>query len=73
MIDDLWLFVEWGPNNTWTRADVPTGLRTTRELVDHIRRGGKIQSQWIDLPDHARFIPRVAGMTVLARLAEPAK
>jgi hypothetical protein len=81
MIGDLWLFVVHGTGNTWTRADVPQGIKSVRDLVGYLQRGGRITSPWIQLPERARFTPRVlgsetsqpAGMTVLAQLAEPNK
>ena len=64
---DLWLFVEHG--NTWTRAEVPQGIKTARDLVNYIQRGGRIVSPWMQLPDRVRFAGcRILGLTVLARL-----
>ena len=75
---DLWLFVEHG--NTWTRAEVPQGIKTARDLVNYIQRGGRIVSPWMQLPDRPRFsgcrvlgsdnphFGVIPGMTVLARL-----
>ena len=79
MTGDLWLFVVHGQNgNTWTRADVPQGINTARDLVAYLQRGGRIASPWIQIPERARFSPRVLGsmtadvpgMTVLACLAD---
>lgn len=67
-MNELWLFVEHGPNHTWTRADVPAGIVTTRDLIGYLQRGGRVVSHWIDLPDRARFHPRAVGMTVIATL-----
>jgi hypothetical protein len=69
-MNDLWLFIEWGKNNTWTRATVPAGVATIRDLLGHLQRGGRVESPWLDLPDRARFTPRAVGMTVIATLAE---
>lgn len=69
MNSDLWLFIAHG-HNTWTRADVPTGMKTARDLVTYLQRGGRIVSPWMDLPERAKFVPRVAGMTVIARLTD---
>lgn len=70
MESDLWLFVVWNAGRTWTRALVPAGIRTPRELVDYLKRGGKIESSWLYIPERAQFIPRVVEMTVLAQLVE---
>lgn len=67
-MDELWLFVEHGPNNIWTRAQVPAGVKTVRDLVGYLQRGGRITSEWMQIPERARFTPRVAGATVLARI-----
>jgi hypothetical protein len=69
-MNDLWLFVEHGRNKTWTRADVPVGVLTPRDLIGYLQRGGRVQSLWMDLPDRPRFTPRVVGMTVIATLSE---
>lgn len=68
--NDLWLFVEHGEFGTWTRANVPHGITTVRDMLSYIQRGGRVLSDWMDIQPSARFIPRVAGMTVLARLVE---
>ncbi|RPJ29168.1 MAG: hypothetical protein EHM33_02000 [Chloroflexi bacterium] len=70
-MNDLWLFIEHGRNNTWTRAFVPNGVKTVRDMIGYLQRGGKVLSDWMDIPERAKFIPRAAGMTVLARLVEP--
>ncbi len=70
MNDDLWLFIEWGKNNTWTRATVPPGIATLRDLISYLQRGGRVESPWMDLPDRPRFTPRAVGMTVIAALLE---
>jgi hypothetical protein len=67
---DLWFFVEHGQNRTWTRAQVPAGVTTIRDLMGYLQRGGRIQSPWMDLPDRARFTPRTVGTGVLATLME---
>ena len=67
---DLWLFIEWGENKTWTRADVPRGIVTARDMLGYLQRGGRVESPWLDLPERTRFTPRVIGMTVIAALAE---
>lgn len=66
---DLWLFVEWRPG-TWTRALIPAGVQTVQDLIAHIQRGGKIISEWIDLPEHAKIKAHQIGKsaTVLATL-----
>lgn len=69
-MDDLWLFVVWNRGQTWTRALIPVGVRTPRELVDYLRHGGEVDPYKLELPPHARFVPRVIGMTVLAQLVE---
>ena len=65
-MNDLWLFIDHG--NTWTRAAVPAGIQTPRDLVSYLQRGGRVVSDWMDIPARARFVPRVVGMTVLARI-----
>jgi hypothetical protein len=65
---DLWLFIEHGPNKTWTRAAVPAGVQTTRDLVGYLQRGGRVQSDWMEIPERARFLPRVVGPTIIATL-----
>lgn len=67
-MNDLWLFIDH--NNIWTRALIPAGIHTARELVNYLQRGGRVVSDWMELPERARFVPRVVGMTVLARLVE---
>jgi hypothetical protein len=69
-MNDLWLFIEWGKYKTWTRAEVPHGITTLRDLVSYLQRGGRVESSWMDLPDRPRFAPRVVGMTVIATLME---
>ena len=69
-MDDLWLFVEHGHNRTWTRASVPAGIATTRDMISYLQRGGRVESPWLDLPDRARFMPRVIGMTIIAKIME---
>lgn len=67
---DLWLFVVYNNGNTWTRADVPQGIQSVRDLVAYLQRGGRVMSQWMDVPERARFVPRVIGQTVLAQLQD---
>ena len=67
-MNELWLFIEHNQYKTWTRADVPRGIETVKELIDYLLRGGQVESEWLDLPDRAHFIPRAAGMTVIASL-----
>lgn len=69
-MNEIWLFIVTNHGNTWTRAAVPAGIQTARELIAYLQRGGRVVSEWIDLPERPRFIPRAAGMTVLARLVE---
>jgi hypothetical protein len=69
-VNDLWLFVEHGKNRTWTRADVPRGITTVRDMIGYLQRGGQVYSQWMELPARARFTPRPLGMTVIATLME---
>lgn len=71
MQPDLWFFIEHGKNKTWTRAQVPAGVRSLSDLMGYLQRGGRIESLWMDLPERARFTPRVLGTGVLARLVEP--
>lgn len=68
--EDIWLFIEHGRNKTWTRALVPKGIQTIRDLVHYLTRGGRVESPWMEIQPSARFIPRVAGLTVLAQLVE---
>jgi hypothetical protein len=69
-MSDLWLFVEHGKNQTWTRAQVPAGIATPRDLIGYLQRGGRVQSDWMAVPERARFTPRIVGpMTVIATLA----
>jgi hypothetical protein len=68
---DLWFFIEHGKNKTWTRAQVPASIQTIRDLLGYLQRGGRIESPWMDLPDRARFTPRVVGTGLLATLIEP--
>lgn len=68
MIDELWLFIEWGPNRTWTRALVPPGIATVRDLIGYLQRGGRVRSEWMEIPERSRFLPRPIGMTVIATL-----
>jgi hypothetical protein len=71
MTGDLWLFVVHGQNgNTWTRAEVPQGIKSVRDLVAYLQRGGRVMSQWMEVPERARFAPRVIGQTVLAQLPD---
>jgi hypothetical protein len=70
MNDDLWLFIEYGKNKTWTRAVVPAGITTIRDLTNYLARGGRVQSPWLDLPDRPRLTPRAIGMTVVATLED---
>ena len=75
---DLSLFVVHG--NTWTRAEVPQGIKTARDLVSYIQRGGRISARWMLLPDRRRVsgcgvlgsdhppFGEIPGFTVLARL-----
>jgi len=72
-MNDLWLFIEWGRYKTWTRATVPAGITTLRDLMSYLARGGRVESPWMDLPDRSRFAPRSVGMTVIATLAEMEK
>lgn len=69
-MNDLWLFIEHGSYKTWTRALVPHGITTVRDMLGYLQRGGRVVSNWMDIPDRARFTPRVAGMTVIATLIE---
>ena len=66
--NDLWIFIIHNNGRTLTRANVPHGITTLREMIDYIRRGGKIVSNWIDIPDQARFSTHIVGMTVLAKI-----
>ena len=68
--NSLWLFIEHGPNRTWTRALLPKGVSSVRDLIGYLQHGGRVVSDWIDLPDRFRLTPRVAGLTVIARLEE---
>lgn len=68
-MNDIWLFVEHGHNKTWTRAEVPAGIATPRDLIGYLQRGGRVVSPWIELPDRPRLTPRAIGMTVIATLA----
>lgn len=65
-----WLFVEHGRNKTWTRALVPAGVRDLRDLLGYLQRGGRVDSPWMEIPDRARFVPRVVGAGILATLVE---
>ena len=65
---DLWIFVEHSQYHTWTRAIVPRGIETVRELITYLQRGGQIESNWLDLPERAHYVPRAVGMTVIASL-----
>jgi hypothetical protein len=67
-MNDLWLWIEHGPNRTWTRAQVPDRITTPRDLVGYLQRGGRVESLWMDIPDRARYTPRVVGMSVIAKL-----
>ena len=70
-MNEIWLFIIHGQNNTWTRALVPHNVQTVRDLISYLQRGGKVDSDWMYIPERAKFIiPRAAGLTVLARLAE---
>lgn len=69
-MNELWLFVVHNGGRTWTRAAVPSGIQTARDLIDYLRRGGRVVSAWMDIPERARFSARVIGMTVLARIVE---
>jgi hypothetical protein len=69
-MNDLWLFVEHGNNKTWTRADVPHGVATVRDLIGYLQHGGRVDSPWMVLPDRPRFTPRAVGMTIIATLHE---
>lgn len=65
---EIWFFVEHGPYKTWTRAIPPAGIRTVRDLVVYLQRGGRVESNWMEIPPRARLIPRVVGTGVLATL-----
>ena len=69
-MNDLWFFVEHGKNKTWTRAAVPAGVVTIRDLLGYLQRGGRIESDWMEIPDRARFVPRVVGTGLIATLLE---
>lgn len=67
-MNDIWLFIEHSKNKTWTRAHVPAGVASARDLLGYLQRGGRVQSDWMDIPDRVRFIPRTIGKTVIATL-----
>ena len=67
-MNELWLFLEHGKEKTWTRAFVPRGVHTVKELISYLGRGGKVESDWMEVPERAHFQPRAAGLTVIARL-----
>lgn len=69
-MNELWLWIEHGEYKTWTRAEVPAGITSPRDLCAYLQRGGRVESRWIDLPDRPRFAPRSIGMTVIATLVE---
>lgn len=69
-MDELWLFVIHNHGTTWTRAQVPAGVKTVRDLVGYLQKGGRIDSPWMEIPERARFASRVIGETVLALLQE---
>lgn len=66
-MNDLWLFIEHG-TGTWTRALIPSGVQSVMDLIRYLQRGGQVVSQWVDLPERAKYQPRNAGFTVIARL-----
>ena len=57
-MNDLWLFIEHGRNNTWTRAFVPNGVKTVRDMITYLQRGGKVISDWMDIPECEVRSPR---------------
>lgn len=69
-MNELLIFIVHNKGNTWTRAQVPNGIQTVRDLLSYVQRGGKVVSEWMDIHERARFIPRAIGFTVLARLVE---
>lgn len=72
MDGDLWLFVVFDHGNKWIRAAVPMGIRDVNSMVSYLKRGGWVEpiSDICSPIPPGRFIPRVVGMTVLARLVE---
>jgi hypothetical protein len=72
-MDQLWIFIEHGQHKTWTRAAVPNGIQAVKELINYLQRGGQVESEWIDLPERAKYTLRSAGMTVIATLMEMEK
>lgn len=69
-MNELWLFIEHGNHRTWTRAFIPNSVSTVRDLLNYLQRGGQVRSDWMDVPERAKFISRVLGQTVIANLIE---
>ena len=50
-MDDVWLFVEHGQKGSWTRAEVPAGILTPRDMIGYLQRGGRVASPWLEIPE----------------------
>jgi hypothetical protein len=72
MNGEVWLFIVHNKGMTWTRAFFPENIHTPSDLVHYLRRGGKVVSDWMSIPDRITWSPRVIGMTVLANIPEKA-
>lgn len=71
MTNAPWLWIEHGDYKTWTRADVPAGILTVRDLAGYLQRGGRVESRWMELPDRPRFTTlRAVGQSLIATLLE---
>ncbi|MCI0551301.1 MAG: hypothetical protein L0287_10120 [Anaerolineae bacterium] len=69
-MNELWLFVEHGKQRTWTRAFVPASVATVRDLINYLQRGGQVRSDWMDVPERAKYSARAVSQTVIATLQE---
>ena len=70
--NDLWLFVVFNQGKTWIRAAVPMGIDSVNAMVSYLKRGGWVEpiSDTCSAIPTGKFMPKVIGMTVLAKLVE---